>query len=109
MSSAAASHRLLSRCAFDLSTPSPSSYLQVCGDDSIKLWSVAGACVIKQFLLPPDAAAAVTAHAVTCLQTKAKKKGQQQQQRSLIAVGTAGGSVVLFDATAGHVTSCACA
>ncbi len=95
-----ATPQLLSRFAFDLSTPSPSSYLQVCGDDSVKLWSVAGGCVIKQFVLPAKAAASVTAHSITSLQSKGKKKGQQQ--RTLIAVGTAAGSVVLFDATAGE-------
>lgn len=100
MSSAASLPPLLSRCAFDLSTPTPSSYLQVCGDDSVKLWSVAGACVIKHFLLPPKSAAAITAHAISSVESKGKKKGQQQ--RTLIAVGTATGTVVLFDATAGE-------
>jgi hypothetical protein len=100
MSSMASLPPLLSRCAFDLSTSSPSSYLQVCGDDSVKLWSVTGTCVIKQFLLPPKAASAITAHSVVSADPKGKKKGQQQ--RSLIAVGTAAGAVVLFDATAGE-------
>ena len=100
MSSSASLPPLLSRYSFDASTPAPSSYLQVCGDDSVKLWSVAGASVIKQFLLPPKAAAAITAHAVTSFDAKGKKKGQQQ--RTLIAVGTAAGAVVLFDATAGE-------
>jgi hypothetical protein len=100
MSSVASHPPLLSRCAFDLSTPSTSSYLQVCGDDSVKLWSVAGACVLKHFLLPPKAASAITAHSISSVDSKSKKKGQQQRQ--LIAVGTATGSVVLFDATAGE-------
>jgi hypothetical protein len=100
MSSFASQPPLLSRYAFDASTPAPSSYLQVCGDDSVKLWSVAAATVTKQFLLPPKAAAAITAHALTSLDAKGKKKGAQQ--RTLIAVGTATGAVVLFDATAGE-------
>jgi WD40 repeat protein len=100
MSSSASLPPLLSRYSFDASTPAASSYLQVCGDDSVKLWSVAGASVIKQFLLPAKAAATITAHAITSFDAKGKKKGQQQ--RTLIAVGTATGAVVLFDATAGE-------
>jgi hypothetical protein len=115
MSSSASLPPPLSRYSFDASTPAPSSYLQVCGDDSVKLWSVAGASVIKQFMLPAKAAAAITAHAVTSFDAK-----KDQQQRTLIAVGTAAGDVVLFDATAveckwnvrhssatGAVTACA--
>ena len=97
MSSSASLPPLLSRYSFNTSTPAPSSYLQVCGDDSVKLWSVAGASVIKQFMLPAKAAAAITAHAVTSFDAK-----KDQQQRTLIAVGTAAGDVVLLDATAGE-------
>jgi hypothetical protein len=99
MSSSASLPPLLSSYSFDASTPAPSSYLQVCGDDSVKLWSVAGASVIKQFQLPTETAA-ITAHAVTSFDAKGKKK--YQQHRTLIAVGTAAGDVVLFDATAGE-------
>jgi hypothetical protein len=66
----------------------------------VKLWSVAASCVIKQFALPPQAAAAITAYAISSLDLKGKKKGQPQQ-RTMIAVGTAAGAIVLFDATAG--------